>query len=845
VNHSSDQPSCKTPPLVSVVLINWNGTEQISKCFDAVLNMDFQDYEVIFVDNGSDDESLELARSIAETSAVPCRFIDLGRNAGVSEGKNIGAEAARGKYIWHLDNDIAPDSTCLSALVRFLEHHPDVGLCGPSLHDFDVPDKPVGGGYFLRLVRQPAQCTDVAGRPGRFRYVSFIGGAVMFMRRSVWAELGGFEASYLFWLDDNDFGPRCWNAGHKVALLGGCNARHYQISRASHAGFRWRFRMFGPAMIRRIIRNYTLPSLLVAIPAMLGYYALKAMKNVLARRDPRVLLDAMCGFWSSFAELPESLRQRRRVQAQRVVSGSPFLGLAKLPTQDFSEQARVAENRPAMESDARPAEKLGHIVKRGATWTIAARFAGQVARLLAFFALARILGPKALGAVGVIYVLDAIGSIATQLGLSTAIIQRERAEQKHIDSAMFVNLCAGAALALAVFLLAPALAAFFDNPLLAGALAAYSLVFLMRAPSYTPEAILRRGMRFRAYTAAWEVINVVSCVLMVGLAFGGAGVWSVVCAEMLRAGLLSVVSFRLVNRRIRPRPCRKALAEMFAFSGWSTIKGFAWYGLSNVDYIIVGRMLGGRALGLYVLAFRLISQPLDQIGTRLHEVIFPAFSRFKEQGENVARVYKKLACAISVLAFPLLAVAAVLADEFFEVAMGPAWRGAVLPFQIMCLAGVARAMAVTPSALATSQGHVKFEAFWQVTMCLLLGVGSWIGSAYGIGGVAVAANIAWVSFVLGYVIFLGTRRLPGVTVLLAAMAPAARLALAGAVAAVVTKLILLSATQVGDAWILLIGCLAALAAIAVAAMTHRDPLFRSVLQELGGIFRRKTARKPS
>jgi len=309
-----------------VVVLNYRGRAQVQECFAAVLAQEAADYEVIFVDNKSDDGSFELARTLAASSRVPCRFIQMEENVGYCRGKNAGAAVATGEFLWLLDNDIKPGPDVLTKLVCFMREHPGVALCGPVQYDFVEPGRRVGGGFLMRLLLPPRLCT-APDEAGAFRPVSFITGGVMFVRRGVWETLGGFEPSGVFFLDDADFGPRCWIAGHQVMLLGGCSVRHFRISRSSHAGWRWRVRQLAPGTVRGMIRNYKAISLLAALPAFVAFYVLKALKNVVWRRDPRILLDCASGLTDMCLGLRESLRQRRRIQALRVVRGNPFLGL--------------------------------------------------------------------------------------------------------------------------------------------------------------------------------------------------------------------------------------------------------------------------------------------------------------------------------------------------------------------------------------------------------------------------------------------------------------------------------------------------------------------------------------
>lgn len=488
-------------------------------------------------------------------------------------------------------------------------------------------------------------------------------------------------------------------------------------------------------------------------------------------------------------------------------------------------------------------EQLGQAIRTGARWTIAARFCGRIVRVLAFFILAKLLGPTPLGAVGLIYVIDAIGMIVTRLGFSAAIIQKKDAGPEHFDSAMFINLCAGAALAVVIAVFAPVIGRFFDNALLGRVLLPYSIVFVARSLSYAPAAVLRRRMQFRTFALMGEFANVAGCLVMIALAFAGLGVWSVLYAELLRAILLSGLSLGLAGHRFRPWLHRNAVREMVSFSGWATVNAACYYGLCNIDYIVVGRVLGSTALGWYVLAFRLISQPLEQIATRLHEVMFPAFSRFQDKPEEVLRVYRKLVCTISLVALPLLSIAVVLAQEFFDVVMGPEWRPAIVPFQILCVAGMMRAFIGSSSALLKSRGYVRFEGLALAVLFALMWAGVWVAASLGVNdgrltAVAVAVDVVVAAYLGTYLIYQHLKTGVRISVFINAVMPGLHCTIIAVATCIGLTWLLVSIANVDGPARLLISSAAGTVVFLLAVVHHPDRILRSVVWELKNMLRR-------
>src|SRR6266498_1348336 len=94
-------PPSDNPPLVAVVIPNWNGRRFLPGCFESLRRQRFRDFEVVLVDNGSQDDSLELsAREYPEV-----RVIALPENLGFAPAVNRGIRAARGRYVALLNND--------------------------------------------------------------------------------------------------------------------------------------------------------------------------------------------------------------------------------------------------------------------------------------------------------------------------------------------------------------------------------------------------------------------------------------------------------------------------------------------------------------------------------------------------------------------------------------------------------------------------------------------------------------------------------------------------------------------------------------------------------------------
>ncbi|MBI4695912.1 MAG: glycosyltransferase [Gammaproteobacteria bacterium] len=197
---------------ISVVILNWNGGA--ANCIEAVqsaLEQDYFDKEVIFVDNGSTDNSgSETARAFPDVN-----FIFLEANTGVSHGRNVGAAAASGSLVFFLENDGAWQSTSvISDAVRLFESLPDLGA---------IYTKVVG--YDSGKVDAPIDFHGGISDDGIYYASSFRGGASV-IKRETYLSLGGFPDDYFRQGEERFLSLRMYEAGFRVAYWPRHTMRH-------------------------------------------------------------------------------------------------------------------------------------------------------------------------------------------------------------------------------------------------------------------------------------------------------------------------------------------------------------------------------------------------------------------------------------------------------------------------------------------------------------------------------------------------------------------------------------------------------------------------------------------
>jgi glycosyltransferase involved in cell wall biosynthesis len=183
-------------PRVSVVVCNYNGAETLDETLTSLEDLDYPDYEVLYVDDGSTDESLEIARR--HEAFVRILTHEDGRNLGLSASRNLGAERATGEIVAYIDSDAYADRDWLRHLVVTMERGRYAGAGGPNL----TPDADGLTAQFIAMC--PGNPTHVLKDAVRADHIA---GVNMAFRRDLLLALGGFDPVHRRAGDDVDI---CW-----------------------------------------------------------------------------------------------------------------------------------------------------------------------------------------------------------------------------------------------------------------------------------------------------------------------------------------------------------------------------------------------------------------------------------------------------------------------------------------------------------------------------------------------------------------------------------------------------------------------------------------------------------
>ncbi len=312
---------------VSIIIVTYNGRKWLEGCFGALANQTYKNFEVVFVDNNSRDDSADFVEATYPGTIV----VRNKANSGFAGGNNVGLPYATGEYILLLSDDTIAEPTFLENLLRAFDEIPRLGCVQSKLIFMYDPTKLDScGSYFTwtgfmkHIGNQKSAAVAEYNKP---RPVFSVKGACMMFKKEILEKTGGlFDNDYWCYFEETDFCMRVWLAGYECwyypaaaiqHAMGGTTGRFFSNAFIQYYSFRNRLmtylKVLSSATLLRMLPAYLLMNVLVSI----GFLAVLQFKNCFA---------IYRALWYNIINFSRIMRQRSVVQKMvRIRPDSEYL----------------------------------------------------------------------------------------------------------------------------------------------------------------------------------------------------------------------------------------------------------------------------------------------------------------------------------------------------------------------------------------------------------------------------------------------------------------------------------------------------------------------------------------
>lgn len=311
---------------VNIILINYNGGDLTIACLKSLSEQSYADFDILLVDNGSTDGSMDMVRSFLEKTSIKnlVKIVSVGFNSGFTGGNAAGWKQAKGQYICVLNNDAAPDREWLEQLVRAMETDPAAGICASKMLVFgtNIIDS-AGDGFSTLLKGFKRGEGENSEKYDEQEYVFGACAGAALYRRKMLDEIGFFDEDFFLIHEDTDLNFRAQLAGWKVLYVPAAVVYHKVRSTIGHmSDTAVYYTLRNSELVRiknmpfKLFLRY-LPELVLGTIVEIFYFAVKHRK---LRLYIKAKIDAVRLF-------PEILRKRKYIMNSMKVDTKYLHGL--------------------------------------------------------------------------------------------------------------------------------------------------------------------------------------------------------------------------------------------------------------------------------------------------------------------------------------------------------------------------------------------------------------------------------------------------------------------------------------------------------------------------------------
>ncbi len=374
--------------------------------------------------------------------------------------------------------------------------------------------------------------------------------------------------------------------------------------------------------------------------------------------------------------------------------------------------------------------------------TVSAQAIQFIITLVSTMALARLLSPRDFGLVAMVTTVTGFLRVFKDAGLSTATVQKEGITHAQVSTLFWINMALGGASTLIVAALAPVVAWFYGEPLLVPVTLALAVTFLLNGSTVQHQALLSRQMRFKA-SALVGIGSVIAGYLTgIAMALLGCGYWSLVGLNLATELASALITWSVCRWRPQLPSRHSGIGPLLSFGAHLTGASFVSYVTRNTDGLLIGRVYGADAVGLYSRALGLLSRPLQQFLSPIDAVFQPALSRLQNEPERYRRTFLQLYEMMAVTGFVAAGLFLALAYPLTLVVLGPKWEQAAPIFAALAPVALYAPISAPTYWLFVTQGRGRDTLVANSVGAVVTVGGIVAGLPFGPFGVAIALSAA-------------------------------------------------------------------------------------------------------
>ena len=321
---------------------------------------------------------------------------------------------------------------------------------------------------------------------------------------------------------------------------------------------------------------------------------------------------------------------------------------------------------------------------KGVIWSAVDRFSAQGIQFVFSILIARLLVPEDYGVVAMLGIFMAVSQTFIDSGFGTALIRKIDRTEEDFSTVFYFNIVVATLFYFALFFAAPAIANFYNTPLLESITKVVALNLIINSLSGIHNAKLSIAIDFKSRAKISIASTLLTGAVGLWMAYAGYGVWALVVQNLFSSAIRTVLLWVIVKWYPKLVFSWKSFKELFSFGSKLLASALLDTLYNNIYTLVIGKVFSSSTLGVYSKANALAQFPSSNITSVLQGVTFPVLSTIQNEDDRLADAYKRFLKIAAFVVFPLMIGLSAVADPFIRLVLTDKWEGAIYLLQIMC-----------------------------------------------------------------------------------------------------------------------------------------------------------------
>lgn len=364
--------------------------------------------------------------------------------------------------------------------------------------------------------------------------------------------------------------------------------------------------------------------------------------------------------------------------------------------------------------------------------------------------MARLLIPEDFGRFAMIAILVGISDVIADGGFGAALIQKKEPSENDYFSVFVFNSFIGLGIYSVIFLCAPLIADFYDEPILTQASRIFSLSIIIRALTTAQTIRIIKQLDYKKYAGINFVSISLASLTGIILAYFGFGLWALVIQTLLMNLIYSILVWTIGSWRPTGTFKIESLKSLFIFGSHILMASSFDIIYKNIYNIIIGKKFLAGPLGYYDRAVRVHQLPVENTDTILHRVLFPVFSSLQDDKIQLEKAFIKSLSMMSFITFPIIIFISLSSHPIINLLFGEKWILAASYLEVLIFSGLFAPIISLNNALIKASGRSKTYLYFSLANKIIITISILSFLRYGIIGLIYGQVI---SSLLTYIIY--------------------------------------------------------------------------------------------